>query len=803
MLHYVAYGDREGRRPIELFDPYYYRSKSRGRMRHVNALLHYFYIGRYLRISPSPWFDVQFYLSQNKDVARSGIEPLNHYLKWGGLEGRSPNPQFDGAYYLRNNPEISRARLNPLLHYLHQGRSQNRATRDLSDGIIHIKPDTVEGPDAELAWHSLHPKPANEKPFVDVIVPVYRDRELTMRCLFAALSTPVATHFELVVIDDCSPDEELKQDLRNLVKQGLITLLVNETNLGFVSTVNRGMALHPERDVLLLNSDTEVYNNWLDRLKSVAYSHPRTATVTPLSNNATICSYPRFLHDNPYPLDISYERLDSLAAHVNKGAQVEAPTGVGFCMYLRRDALNEVGLFDSERFGKGYGEENDYCQRAIKAGWKTLIAAEVFVRHFGGASFGGERGKRVAAAMQVMQKLHPDYHNSVERFIEQDPLAPYRQRLDWARLKSHAKENNTLIVCHGRGGGTERHVQEEMEKLKQKGEGVFLLRPERDRPTHARLGHPSCKQLLNIPPMEHSDIIAMARQLKELNITAIHIHGLVDFTQAAPEHMLALVKTLNVPLLITIHDYTVICPRINLVDSEGAYCGEPSEQACNRCLKELGNDFGAKNIRKWRAKYKKLLLESQKVLAPDADVAMRLSRYFPEIRLEIVPHEDASKYASRRELPAIAKDEDLRVVVVGAIGKIKGYNSLLACARDSQARKLPIKFYVMGYSHNDRLLEKYGVEITGRYLEQEAESLLKSLSPHAVWLPSLWPETYSYTLSLAMGLGYQIVTFNIGAIAGRMKKAGRGQELWPLSIKDDPAKMNERFMEYRWKLPKK
>src|SRR4030095_3392247 len=133
-----------------------------------------------------------------------------------------------------------------------------------------------------------------------------------------------------------------------------ITLLRNAENLGFVRTVNRGMSLHPERDVVLLNSDTEVANDWLARFRAAAYPAADIATVTPLSNNATICSYPFEGWTGGMPGKLGLAVLDALFAKANRGARVDIPTAVGFCMYIRRDALERVGLFDAEAFPRGY-----------------------------------------------------------------------------------------------------------------------------------------------------------------------------------------------------------------------------------------------------------------------------------------------------------------------------------------------------------------------------------------------------------------------------------------------------------------
>ena len=393
LLHYVRHGDREGRQPMPLFDPGFYRDQAGSRPGGHNTLLHYLCRGRFERISPSPWFDVAFYLSQNRDVARSGEEPLSHYLRSGGVEGRSPCPQFDAAFYLRSNPDVAFSGMDPLLHWVSRGRLEGRAIAEDPDApaLVTAEPDTAQLP---VDWESLEPLAGAGEPLVDVIVPVFKGRNETLRCLRSVLSSENRTPFELVVLDDASPDPELAEALSRLADRGVCTLLRNPQNLGFVGTANRGMRLHPDRDVVLLNADTEVYGDWLDRLRTCALRDPLHATVTPLSNNATIASYPRTNHDNPFPLEIPFSALDALAADVNAGIAVEVPTGVGFCMYIRRDCLDRIGLFDEAAFGRGYGEENDLCQRAIAAGLRNLVSADVFVQHLGSVSFQGERGKR-------------------------------------------------------------------------------------------------------------------------------------------------------------------------------------------------------------------------------------------------------------------------------------------------------------------------------------------------------------------------------------------------------------------------
>lgn len=283
---------------------------------------------------------------------------------------------------------------------------------------------------------------------VEVIVPVYGSLELVRRCLASLLDAPCTGPWHLTVIDDASPQPEVGRWLREFaLVHPEVTVLANARNLGFVATVNLGMRLAGRRDVVLLNSDTEVAHDWLDRLHRAAVSAPRVATVTPFSNNATICSYPRFCEDNPLPGGQSTAGLDRLFAAANRGRTLEIPTGVGFCMYIRRDCLDDVGEFDARTFGAGYGEENDFCMRASVRGWQHLHALDTFVFHAGGASFSERRHALQDTALAAINRLYPHYDEMVQVFVRSDPARPFREavvHLQAARGAVPAPERHTV-----------------------------------------------------------------------------------------------------------------------------------------------------------------------------------------------------------------------------------------------------------------------------------------------------------------------------------------------------------------------
>lgn len=262
------------------------------------------------------------------------------------------------------------------------------------------------------------------------------------------MGSDLPANVSITVINDSSPEDELSAYCQELSERVGFRLIVNENNLGFVRTANRGFALDSEADILLLNSDTRVSNDWLQRLQSCAYKENDIGTVTPFSNNGTICSYPVFPISNKLPLQWTAAELDNAFQMANAETHCEIPTAVGFCMYIKRPCLNETGPFDEENFGHGYGEECDFSLRASTLGWKHVVAADVFVYHEGGASFASESAERKRHADKVMSNLHPNYHQLISKFLQSDPLYNARKNVDAVRLRKKPTDFGAILEEH-------------------------------------------------------------------------------------------------------------------------------------------------------------------------------------------------------------------------------------------------------------------------------------------------------------------------------------------------------------------
>ena len=357
---------------------------------------------------------------------------------------------------------------------------------------------------------------------IDVIVPVHRGLAATRRCLDSLLAAGSQARFDAIVVDDATPEPEIAAHLDRLAADRRITLVRNDRNLGFVQSVNRGMAVHPDRDVVLLNSDTEVANDWLDRLQRCVHARSDIGTATPFSSNATICSYPFPGWTGGVPGTLGLAALDLLFAAANAGKSVDLPTGVGSCLYIHRACLDAIGAFDAERFGRGYGEENDFCLRAAAAGWRSVLAADVFVFHEGAVSFGDERSERAQAALATLLELHPDYARRVKDFVARDLARPLREAVDAARLERGRVEAAGVLAERAQEC---RHLQArlaEVEALPDEREAIIAalraglahaeeLVAERE-PEHARLRDEIGKLSAG---MSHAEALAISR-LEEL-----------------------------------------------------------------------------------------------------------------------------------------------------------------------------------------------------------------------------------------------------------------------------------------------
>jgi O-antigen biosynthesis protein len=342
-----------------------------------------------------------------------------------------------------------------------------------------------------------------------------------------------------------------------------------------------------------------------------------------------------------------------------------------------------------------------------------------------------------------------------------------------------------LFINHRCGGGTEQHVRELAAELRAEGVRAVVVRP--GRPgflVWAEQDGSNRTVWCRESTVEHT---SMMRVLECLRPVHAHVHHVIGI----PIELIDLLSEQGIPFDWTIHDYFTICPRVNLINGDHSYCGEPDEAGCNQCLARLGDDQGrpvATSIETWRQGFGRRLSRARRVFVASADSRDRIERYFPDLYVVVRPHPESLPNLKSLGTPLVP-GEPVRVAVVGTITAVKGSETLLACARDAQARSLPLEFHVIGSTDRDAVFARLGnVRVSGRYHGTEVYERIAAARCQVAFLPSVCPESFMFTLSVVMASGLYTVCFDLGAQASRLRAWGWGQVL---AIDSDPAAIND------------
>lgn len=260
------------------------------------------------------------------------------------------------------------------------------------------KPELQQNP----GWLSPHFSP------VDVIVCVHNALDDVTNCL-NSLVRHTLPPYRLILVDDGS-DAPTRDYLEDFSRTQGALLIRNEVAGGYTRAANLGLAASEAAWAVLLNSDTIVTPYWLDRMVACGESVNRIGLVGPLSNAASWQSVPEVKRadgdwdENPLPKGMSLEDWAQGIAAISPKAYPRVGFLNGFCLMVKRDMRKAIGDFDEETFGAGYGEENDFCLRARKAGWELAVADDAYVYHAQSRSYSHE--KRMALCERADAALH-------------------------------------------------------------------------------------------------------------------------------------------------------------------------------------------------------------------------------------------------------------------------------------------------------------------------------------------------------------------------------------------------------------
>ncbi|WP_414828635.1 glycosyltransferase [Alteromonas sp. H39] len=634
------------------------------------------------------------------------------------------------------------------------------------------------------------PKLKNNRP-ISIIVPIYNAAEDVKTCI-KRLQRFTSSDTDIILINDASTDKEVFEILEKSKQIKNIRIFHNESNLGFTRTVNKGIALAGTNDVVLLNSDARVTPRWLEGLRAAASIYPKVATVTPMSDRAGAFSAPKIGNDNDLPDGVSEENYAVAFRRASLGLYPTVPTGNGFCLYINRQCLNEIGTLDEEAFPRGYGEENDFCMRARSKGWLNIIDDRTYVFHDRNKSFGEAKTDLMAAGRKIIDERYPDYKKSTSVFTN-NPLINLARYCALSAMKE-AKSSilpRGLFVISTLTGGTPQTNRDLMLSVSKEVEPWLLHCDAKVMSLYKiRIGHDGelverhvlSHEVDPLTHISHEYDQVLYSWLTKYDYEFVHIRHLAWHSLNLPK----LGKLCGARVFNSFHDYYTVCPTVKLLDNERNFCSGNCTNTGGDCTPELwGGDAFPKLKDSWVYRWREKLEEA---LAPcDAFITTHLSAkdiILKHLKIDkkkfyVIPH--GRDFKKIYQLAEPYKDGDvLKVLVPGNISEAKG-SEIISSILNMDDKAL-IEFHILGrVSASLGQFKHPRLIIHGEYKRENFAEHVKKIKPHIGAVLSIWNETWCHTLTELWSVGLPVVVTEYQTLSQRVKESGAG---WVLESTD-------------------
>ncbi len=377
--------------------------------------------------------------------------------------------------------------------------------------------------------------------------------------------------------------------------------------------------------------------------------------------------------------------------------------------------------------------------------------------------------------------MDPLFHHLEKPPLQKSPRNEVEARVDRPPWREGAEA--VLIFHHGRGGGSSHFLDLYDRDIENTGRNVLRARTILKAPTLAVIGDRTFDLASG-----RDQLIDFARQRR---VTRLVVNHLIDRPLAMMDWVRDLGGRLGVPYDVVLHDYFLLCPRIDLVTGEGAFCDVAPPETCVRCVVNHGAEVREFDPLSWRRDHLAFLEGAERIVAPSDDVAARMSRCLPRSIAVWEPESDAGY--PPEQTPRVYETEPLRIVTLGSLNVSKGLRVVQGLADAAGQAGAPLLLSVLGPASEPL---PQSVTVSGTFLSEDLGRLLTEAAPHAVFLPAIWPETWSFVLTAALKQGLPVIAFDIGAPAARLRRLGRGH-LLPMALATDTDRLLETLLELR------
>ena len=327
------------------------------------------------------------------------------------------------------------------------------------------------------------------------------------------------------------------------------------------------------------------------------------------------------------------------------------------------------------------------------------------------------------------------------------------------------------IIDGAQGGGAAVAAQRSVSEWRARGLGTLQLGCDPLGNLSATVSGPSEAQVLtgrlaDWPALPHG-------------VTSIEVHSLAGFTEPGQvASWLTAATQGDVTVSIHWHDHYFICPTRHLLTAGDTYCGLPDVSVCAQCLPDNPHCLDAP-VRKvdvvgWRDQWGAVMANASEIRVFSTSSGELIQQVWPELAnaVRCQPH-DVSHINLTPLTPA--PGTRLSIGVIGRIGRHKGAAEVAALARHIEHEQGLIKITVFG-TLEERTSPAVVTE-TGPFAEGELAALCAAHGINVFWMPSVWPETFSFVLHEMRAMGLPVLAYDVGAQADTLRREGGGRVL--------------------------
>lgn len=668
-------------------------------------------------------------------------------------------------------------------------RGQHSLTAKMPNGkIFPIKSFDINQPAA-----SHDTRCSSNKRDVTVIVPIYNAIDDVKVCIERLISYTDPS-VKIILINDCSSDSEIANLLAAKSVLNRFMVVHNESNLGFTKTVNKGIQLAGGDDVILLNSDARVTPRWIQGMQFALARDHRIATVTAMSDRAGAFSAPNIGNSNDLPHGVSESEYAVAFRRRSRRIYPVVPTGNGFCMYIRREAIVDIGMLDEVAFPRGYGEENDFCMRARSHGWINIIDDATYVFHDRSKSFGGEKTALIQAGRKEVDRRYPDYKHAIKVFSESPLIALTRfagrqavnDCISFDGIKPRA-----LFVVATSTGGTPQTNRDLMLALYDSWEpwllhcdsnilSLYRVHANKDDELIYRHHLNEPVDLLTHTSFEYDRVVS--QWLLESDFEIVHIRHLAWHSLSLPD----LAKRSGARVINSFHDFYSLCPTVKLLDGDDFYCGgdctkSKSARDCSNPLwKQEQPALKGGWINTWRNRFKKALASVDEFITTSEHARNTILNFLPGVdasRFHVINHGRNFEKFSSPTLKPLAEGDKIRILIPGNINSAKGGDFIQEILRHDVDQK--IEFHILG-AVDGAMTSQFSTHwqdriiCHGAYQRDDFAQHVATIAPHIGGIFSIWDETWCHTLTELWASGVPALVLDFPTVAERVRNSQAG-----------------------------